>query len=233
VARAHEAIAFFELKGPTNVLTVLLNRIMSVFLWAGDLRSARKYIDTAIYLAETHDFGAFVTIGRARKAQLAIERGDWKSGSDDLRAYLEATRAAKPDALVTEFKISLIQGLTALGNFTEADTLIDDALHLVEEKGHGLYLPELMRLKGGVLQSIPEPCLDEAESCFLQSLELSRSQGAGAWELRSATDLAALWAGQGRANDAHALLQPVLAQFTEGFDTPDLKAAAGLIATLR
>jgi predicted ATPase len=74
--------------------------------------------------------------------------------------------------------------------------------------------------------------LNEAENCFLRSLELSRSQGARAWELRTATDLAALWAGQGRGGDAHRLLKSVFAQFTEGFETPDLKAAARLIATL-
>ena len=33
----------------------------------------------------------------------------------------------------------------------------------------------------------------------MQSLELSRRQGARAWELRTAIDLAALLAGQGRS----------------------------------
>jgi predicted ATPase len=39
-------------------------------------------------------------------------------------------------------------------------------------------------------------------------------------------------AGQGRAGDARAQLQPVFEQFTEGFDTADLKAAERLLATL-
>ena len=66
----------------------------------------------------------------------------------------------------------------------------------------------------------------------MQSLELSRDHGSRAWELRTATDLAALWAGQGRAEDARALLLPVFEQFTEGLDTPDLKAAQHLLTTL-
>jgi predicted ATPase len=61
---------------------------------------------------------------------------------------------------------------------------------------------------------------------------LSRHQGARAWELRTATDLAALWASQGRADDAKALLQPVFEQFTEGSDTADVKAAEYLLAKL-
>ena len=66
----------------------------------------------------------------------------------------------------------------------------------------------------------------------MQSLELSRRQGARAWELRTATDLAKLWASQGRADDARALLQPVFEQFVEGLDTLDLKNAERLLKSL-
>ena len=79
---------------------------------------------------------------------------------------------------------------------------------------------------------MPQPNTDDAEMHLTQSLELSRRQGARAWELRTATDLAALLAGQGRSEWGRALLQPVLEQFVEGFDTADLKAASDLLSTL-
>jgi len=50
--------------------------------------------------------------------------------------------------------------------------------------------------------------------------------------LRTTTDLAKLWASQGRADDAKALLRPVFEQFLEGLDTPDLRAAEHLLATV-
>jgi predicted ATPase len=102
----------------------------------------------------------------------------------------------------------------------------------VEANGDGLYMPELLRVKGGVLLSMPQRRVDDAESCFTQSLELSRRQGARAWELRTATDLASLWAGQGRSENARSLLQPVFEQFVEGLDTTDVKAAEHLLAAL-
>jgi predicted ATPase len=93
-------------------------------------------------------------------------------------------------------------------------------------------MPELLRIRAKLLLSMPHPVADDAENCFTQSLALSRHQGARAWELRTATDLAALWASQGRADDAKALLQPVFEQFTEGSDTADVKAAEYLLAKL-
>jgi hypothetical protein len=49
---------------------------------------------------------------------------------------------------------------------------------------------------------------------------------------RTATDLAALLAAQGRYESARRLLWPVFEQFVEGFDTADLKAAERLLAML-
>jgi predicted ATPase len=66
----------------------------------------------------------------------------------------------------------------------------------------------------------------------MQSLELSRRYGARAWELRTATDLAALFANQGRSESGRALLQPVFEQFTEGFDMADLKSTERTLASL-
>ena len=95
-----------------------------------------------------------------------------------------------------------------------------------------LYVPELLRVKGGLLLSMPRPSVEDAEKCFMQSLELSRRQGARAWELRTAVDLATLLADQGRRENGRALLQPVFEQFVEGWDTADLKAAKRELSNL-
>jgi hypothetical protein len=109
--------------------------------------------------------------------------------------------------------------------------LIDETIALVDANGDVKYMPELLRVKGAILLAMPEPSVDDAEIHFMQSLELSR-QGARGWELRAATDLAALLSGQGRTESARTLLQPVFEQFVEGLDTKDLKAAGCLLETL-
>ncbi len=71
-----------------------------------------------------------------------------------------------------------------------------------------------------------------AEAYFQQSIEWSRRQGARAWELRAATDLAGLWMSQSKRDAARELLQPLLRTFEEGHDTADVKAAERLLEAL-
>jgi predicted ATPase len=120
----------------------------------------------------------------------------------------------------------------AIGQVGEGKTLIDETIRLVQENGDLFFMPEALRVKGCVLLSMPNPQIDEAEACFTQSLEWSRRQGARAWELRTATDLANLLANQGRPESARSLLKPAFEQFAEGFDTADLTAARSLLSIL-
>jgi hypothetical protein len=50
--------------------------------------------------------------------------------------------------------------------------------------------------------------------------------------LRTAIELAALWAAQGQRDRARDILPSIFEQFVEGLDTTDLKAAEHLLATL-
>jgi hypothetical protein len=110
--------------------------------------------------------------------------------------------------------------------------LTDRTIRSVSANGDACYTPELLRVKGGLLLSMPEPSRDDAERCLIQSLELGRCQGARAWKLRTAVDLATLWADQHRTESARALLQAVFETFEKGSDTADLKDAERLLARL-
>ena len=134
--------------------------------------------------------------------------------------------------LSTEFNIALAQGLTAIGRSSESQALIDERIRQIEVGGETLYVPELLRVKGRVLLSMREPDPRGAEICFKESLELSRRQGARAWELRTARDLAKLLAERGDSENGRTLLQSVYAGFSEGFETADLRAAEELLASL-
>jgi tetratricopeptide (TPR) repeat protein len=232
VEHAHEAIRGAERMDHPASLAVVLAWAASVFLWTGDLRSAEEHVNACISLAESCSLGPLMAVGRGRQGELAIRRGNASDGFEDLRASLANIHAARYELLTTEFNISLAQGLAAIRRLAEAITLINETIQRVRTNGDALYVPELLRVKGGLLLSMPRPGVEDAEKCFMQSLELSRRQGARAWELRTAVDLATLLADQGRRENGRELLRPVFEQFVEGWDTADLKAAERVLSNL-
>jgi tetratricopeptide (TPR) repeat protein len=232
VERARESVKDAASMGHPVPLSRALVWAISVFLWAGDLQSADEHTDWMISHAESHSMGPYRAVGRGYKGALAICRGDPKSGVESLQGCLEVLHSTQYELLTTAFNISLAQGLAAIGRFAESLDRIDETIRLVGTNGDLSYMPEVLRVKGSLLASKPQPSVDDAEKYFTQSLELSRRQSARAWELRTAIDLAALLADQGRPERARTLLQPIFEQFVEGSDTADLKAAERVLATL-
>jgi ATP/maltotriose-dependent transcriptional regulator MalT len=215
---------------PMSLATVISSA--ATLLWIGDLSSAEEHLDWFISRAQSESFQPYLHLGYAFKGELAICRGEVKAGVEILRSQLERLHATSYKLYTTRLQSVLARGLAATGRWAEALALMDETARLIEEKGNTSYLPELLRLKGSILLAMPEHRVEDAEKCFMESLRLSRSHGSRAWELRTATDLAAHWTGQKRAEDARALLRPVFEQFTEGLDMPDLKAAKSLLTTV-
>jgi adenylate cyclase len=63
-------------------------------------------------------------------------------------------------------------------------------------------------------------------------MDMSRHQHAKSLELRAAMNLSRLWQQQGKCAEAHQILTGIYGWFTEGFDTPDLQEAKGLLEAL-
>ncbi|MBR0938896.1 winged helix-turn-helix domain-containing protein [Bradyrhizobium jicamae] len=229
---ARQGVVASEAMGHPAALALVLAGAATVFLWAGDLDGSQHYTDLSFSHAEANTLGPLVAIGRARKAELDILRGRTEAGINDLQKILERLHAARHEVLTTEFNMTLAQGLAATGRSDEGKALVEQTIRQVETSGEMLYMPELLRVKGGLL-STREADLREAETCFNESLDLSRGQGARGWELRTARDLARFLVENGQSEKARMLLQSVYREFSEGFETAELKAAEELLAALK
>ena len=64
-----------------------------------------------------------------------------------------------------------------------------------------------------------------AAAAYGNAIEIAEKQGALLFALRAATLLAQFLQSHGRAGEADAVLRPIYARFTEGFDWPDLVRA--------
>jgi hypothetical protein len=114
VERIRQTVEDAERMDHPASVTVILAWAASVFLFAGDLQSAEKHINSSIDIAESYSLGPLTAVGRARKAQLAIRRGEARSGVASLQASLAQIHAVRYELITTEFKISLVQGLAAI-----------------------------------------------------------------------------------------------------------------------
>jgi predicted ATPase len=112
----------------------------------------------------------------------------------------------------------------------EGLALLDDALQIAARTRAHVFLAKLNRHKGQFL--LRQGHTDAAEKLYRKALGIAAEQAARLWELRAARSLARLRRDQGRSAEARDLLAPVYGWFTEGFGTPDLKAAKALLDEL-
>jgi predicted ATPase len=110
----------------------------------------------------------------------------------------------------------------------------DDLLQRADSGAAGWSTAEILRARADGLLAADCPIKNcVAETVLIKAINVAKSQGALAWELRSATSLARLWQRQGRYRQAHTLLAPIYQHFTEGHATPDLKAVRRLLDELQ
>ncbi|MBU0495553.1 MAG: hypothetical protein KKA73_05360, partial [Chloroflexi bacterium] len=156
--------------------------------------------------------------------------GQAPEGIARIRAGMADLQAFRP------YQFTLLAGAYwQAGQVTEGLQMLDEALALVEQTGARSCEAEMHRLRGELLLSSGQRSAVEgqqAEACFQRAIEVARWQEAKSLELRAATSLARLWQGQGKREEAHALLAEVYGWFTEGFDTPDVVEARALSEAL-
>ena len=206
---------------------VLMEAAIPLALLVGDVAGAQRFLATLLDLTERHGYPVWQAWGRCFEATLLV-------GSGDVAARLPLQRLAADELRRTGFGAGLTaclgllaETLSRAGLVVEGLAAIGEALEQSEGDGERWFVAELVRVRGEL--RLREGAAAVAEEDFRRSLELARGQGALAWELRAATSLARLWQRQGRPAEARKLLAPIRCRFTEGFATPDLKAATTLL----
>jgi len=172
----------------------------------GDTETARELLHLLLEQAQKHSVPLFYT---------------WA------RHYAQVIDGAEDDAcpqpgtgLIKDIMVTLDGGF------------VDDALLERAETGTaGWSTAEILRARAKTLLATNRT--SAAETVLLKALGVAKAQGALAWELRSATSLARLWQRQGHDRQAHDLLAPIYARFTEGFATADLTRGRRLLDELQ
>jgi DNA-binding winged helix-turn-helix (wHTH) protein len=170
--------------------------------------------------------------GVGTKDGIAAARGQADVGIELLRTALGALHSEHHNILLTVFAGALTQGLLKAGQFDEALVTVNGAIGQATSLGATFHVAELLRLKAEVLAAAPQKDAAAALDCLRQSLRFARDQSALAYELRSATTLARLLSEEGQREEARSILAPVYDRFAEEYQTPDLRDARALLASL-
>jgi predicted ATPase/DNA-binding winged helix-turn-helix (wHTH) protein len=204
-----------------------------VALMTGDLVAARQAVVMLMDLATSLSAPIWEILAHCLEGKLSIRRGEFETGSAQLRTALDTCERTGWTICYPEFLGALAEGLAGLGRLTEAIATIDRALATADRGGERWFVAELLRTKGELLlHGAGNQSISAAERCLAEALEVAREQDALSWELRAALSFARLRVSQDRRDEAQQLLAPVYNRFTEGFETPDLRSARAMLQSL-
>jgi predicted ATPase/DNA-binding winged helix-turn-helix (wHTH) protein len=217
-----------------SLCNALAQALCTMALFVGDAIASKSWVAMLLDRAARYELPVWHARGRCFEGVLLSRRGDAMAGSQLLQSSLEDLREAGSALYYTAFLGALAESFATAGQIARGLVAIDEALAISERTEERWCMAEFLRIKGRlVLLGEGARAAGLAEDDFREALDWARGQGTLSCELRVAISLARLWRDQDRAKEAHELLGPVYDRFTEGFETPDLQAARGLITELQ
>ena len=214
------------------------------------LRDAPRILamaDEALRLAGEEGFAFWEPMVAVYRGWALTTQGQADEGIASMRGGLARYRAAGNGCTQIHMMAALAEALWLAGLQDEALAVLAEAMATAKTTQEHFYEPELYRLKGQFLlaqaagltaagqggDAEAARLLASAEQPIQQAVELSRLQGARSLMLRAQTTLCQWQQQRGDAVvAARAGLAAQVQSFTEGLDTPDLQAAAALLARL-
>ena len=177
--------------------------------------------------AQQHEMPQWAAYGRAFGAVPLVRSGRAGVAVDEITGAISDCERIQNFVFRPAQLTILASAELAVGRADRALAATASALEIAEHTREHWLTAETYRIRGHALLSMGSP--EPAEECFQRAIAIGRSQAARLFELRAAASLAGLWRDQGKHSEALTLLAPIYGWFTEGFDTPDLQDAKGLL----
>jgi predicted ATPase/DNA-binding winged helix-turn-helix (wHTH) protein len=221
-----------ELGAKTHPVTycIVLLWGLSVFHWVGDFLIGERMSSQLSSYAEEHGLATYLAAGNAHKGRAMVMSGDIEDGISVMRTSLDRMHENVYDLYSIDLNRVIAEELAKSDRIAEALAIIDKDVDTAERNGYLLVMPELLRIRGNILQRASRG--REAEECFVRSLDLSGQQSALSWHLRTSVSLAQLLKQQRRLNEARDILRSSYERFDEGFETADLIEARRVLAEI-
>jgi DNA-binding winged helix-turn-helix (wHTH) protein/tetratricopeptide (TPR) repeat protein len=227
-AKIREAISLSErLKSPACITASLGNasRFYMNLREPGNVREAAERLST---LASEQQLPQYVAQGSVYRGWAMAEQGRTDEGIALIRAGLDSLATLGTRLPLTASFIALSEAQTRAGQIEEAFAAIKQAFSAVGEVQ--IFLPAVLWQRGEL--HLKRGDETKAAGDFREAIGVARRMGSKAFELRATTSLARMLNKQGKRDEARAMLAGIYNQFTEGFDTADLKDAKAILDQL-
>jgi len=229
-ARADEALS--EARSLDHPFTVafVLSKVCAVEAAAGLPHHALRHAEELVALSNEHGFPLWLGLGLLQQGRALTALGQAQDAVAVLARALSVLRAAGAVVHTPRALCFLAEAHAKVEHLQEGQNCLVEAAQLIETTHERCGEAELLRLRGDMMSARGDHAA--AEQNYHRALALAERQGAKTFGLRAAISLARLWRDQGKRTEAHELLALIYGSFTEGFDTPVLRDAKGLLDQL-
>lgn len=201
----------------------------SLALHMTDGESLLKYANVLFQLGTENDLPNYLNWAYIYKGSSHILLGHSQEGIALLTQGIGEYLTTGTHSSLAQYLGILAIGYANIGDIEKAFITIKDAFGASGEEL--MYLPELHRIHGFLFMQNKQ--YDEAQIALQKSIEISKEFGSISQELRASISLCQLFLLRGDSNSARALLEPIYAKFTNGFDSPHLISAKNLLDQLK
>jgi predicted ATPase len=232
---ATEAMKLAEkLSHPYTLVYTICHARGFIDLFRRRCENTSSYSGLLVSICKENGFSHWVNCGVILDGWAAVCAGHLDRGMTVLQEGIVGYQKVGARIWMPMWRILEAETYVKAGRDEAALRAIEQALAEGENIGERWAMAEALRIKARILSSAGhgKNCR-EIEAILLKSLEIAQRQQARCWQLRTSCDLARLWQRQGRNKKALKLLQSAYDQFTEGFDTADLRDARALLRKLR
>ena len=230
--RGREGIELARTLGhPFRLAHALLFEAVVLYL-VGRGEALLRTLDDVMTLSHEHGFPFWLGLARVFRGATLID-SDPQAAVAEIGDGLSQAAATGNQAGAPPMIAMLALAHRAAGQHAEAMRALELALAVSAQTGQPHWDAELHREQGELLLACrADGTADAARGLFERALAIARAQRARSQELRAATSLARLLCAHGVRDAARRTLVPIADWFSEGRDSPDVRAAVALLAAL-
>ena len=202
---------------------------MALAHWRRDAAETRARAEELVARSSDQKLYLWLAVGMCGLGGAALLEGNAADGIPQIKEGLNLSKSIGDMASYSVYLTYLAAAHEALGEIDKGVAVADEGLGLCTHALGRFHEPELLRLKGVLLQRRGD--LPEAEHVLRRSVAAAREHGAVAWQLRGTNSLVAMLGEAGRGGEGETLAGEALSGLPEDIDIAEVtetRALAGL-----